>query len=162
MLASLTSLSSRALVALASAGSAAVLIAALGFQAAGFAPCELCIAQRWPHLAAVLIGAAILIFRLPMVVALLGAAAAATTGGIAVYHSLVERKLIEGPTSCTSSGPGAISATDLLAQIQSAPLVRCDEIAFQVLGVTMPNMNVLASALFAALWIAAFLKARRA
>jgi len=158
----LSSLSPRALVALAAGGSAVVLLAALGFQAIGYAPCELCILQRWPHLAAVVIGAAILIFRLPMVLALLGAAAAATTGAIAVYHSLVERKLIEGPTACTSSGPGSMSATDLLAQIQSAPLIRCDEIAFQVLGVTMPNMNVIASAVFAALWVAAFVKARRA
>ena len=157
----LESLSSRALVALAAAGSAAVLIAALIFQAAGFAPCDLCIAQRWPHLAAVLIGAAMLALRLPARLAWLGAAAAATTGGIAVYHSLVERKLIAGPASCTSSGPGTLSAEDLLAQIQSAPLVRCDEIAVQILGVTMPNMNVIASALFAALWVAAALKARR-
>ena len=37
----------------AAAGSAALLIAALGFQALGYAPCELCILQRWPHLAAV-------------------------------------------------------------------------------------------------------------
>ena len=158
----LSTLSPRALVALAGSGSAAVLIAALGFQAAGFAPCELCILQRWPHLIAALLAAAIVVFRLPMILALLGAAAAVTTGGIAVYHSLVERKLIEGPTACTSSGPGSMSASDLLAQIQSAPLIRCDEIAFQILGVTMPNMNVLASALFAALWVAAFLKARRA
>lgn len=158
----LSSLSSRALVALASAGSASVLIAALLFQAAGFAPCHLCILQRWPHLAAVVIGVAILVLRLPMVTALLGAVAAATTGGIAIYHSLVERKLIEGPTTCTSSGPGSMSAADLLAQIQSAPLIRCDDIAFQILGVTMPNMNVVASAVFVVLWLAAFSKARRA
>lgn len=157
----LESLSPRALVALAAAGSAAVLVAALIFQAAGYAPCDLCIAQRWPHLAAVLIGAALLAFRLPMWLAWAGAAAAASTGGIALYHSLVERKLIEGPASCTSSGPGAMSAADLLAQIQAAPLVRCDEIAVQILGVTMPNMNVIASALFMALWTLAALRSRR-
>ena len=32
---------------------AALLIAALGFQAVGYAPCELCILQRWPHVAAI-------------------------------------------------------------------------------------------------------------
>ena len=41
---------------IAGAGSAALLIAALGFQAAGYAPCELCILQRWPHVAAAAIG----------------------------------------------------------------------------------------------------------
>ena len=41
----------------AGAGSALLLAAALGFQAAGYAPCELCILQRWPHLAAAVAGA---------------------------------------------------------------------------------------------------------
>ena len=39
----------------AGAGSALLLLAALGFQAAGYAPCELCILQRWPHLAAAIV-----------------------------------------------------------------------------------------------------------
>ncbi|MDN5569462.1 MAG: disulfide bond formation protein B, partial [Paracoccus sp. (in: a-proteobacteria)] len=42
---------------IAGAGSAALLIAALGFQAAGYMPCELCILQRWPHVAAVALAA---------------------------------------------------------------------------------------------------------
>jgi len=147
------------LVALAAAGSAAVLAAALVFQAFGFAPCELCILQRWPHLAAAVLGGAMLLFRLPMRLAAFGAIAALTTGGIAIYHSLVERKLIAGPTACTSGSVEGLSAQDLLAQISAAPLVRCDEIAWQMFGVTMPNLNVLASAFFAALWIAAYIKA---
>ena len=151
----------RMLVALAAGGSAAVLAAALTFQAAGFAPCELCIAQRWPHLVAAVLGGAILLFRLPLRLAAFGAVAALTTGGIGIYHSLVERHLIQGPTACTSSPVGSLSAQDLLAQINAAPLVRCDEIAWQMFGVTMPNLNVVASAVFAALWIAAYLKAYR-
>ncbi|PJA60406.1 MAG: disulfide bond formation protein B, partial [Rhodobacterales bacterium CG_4_9_14_3_um_filter_71_31] len=40
----------RALAALAAAGSAATLLAALGFQfIGGLAPCEMCLWQRWPH-----------------------------------------------------------------------------------------------------------------
>ncbi len=152
----------RGLVALAAGGSAAVLAGALLFQAAGYPPCPLCIDQRWPHLAAAVLGALILAFRLPMVLALLGALAAAITGGIGIYHSLVERHLIQGPTSCTSSAPGSMSAADLLQQIQNAPLIRCDEIAWQMLGITMPNLNAVFSLLFAALWLLAWAKSRRA
>ena len=54
--------SPRLIALTAAAGSAALLIAALGFQALGYAPCELCILQRWPHLAAVITG--LLIWRL--------------------------------------------------------------------------------------------------
>lgn len=151
----------RILVALAAAGSATVLLGALIFQAIGYAPCDLCILQRWPHLAAVLIGAALLALRLPMIVALLGAASALTTGVLGIYHSGVERHIFAGPDTCTSNPVGSLSASDLLAQIQAAPLIRCDEIVWDIFGITMPNLNALASFAFAALWIAAFLKARR-
>lgn len=151
----------RMLVLLASVGSAAVLLGAIGFQALGVAPCDLCIVQRWPHLAAAVLGALILIFRLPMTLALLGALSTAATGAVAIYHSGVERGIFEGPDSCTSGGVAELSADDLLAQITSAPLVRCDEIAWQMFGVTMPNLNALASIMFVALWVAAFVTSRR-
>ena len=52
----MNTISPRHLGALAGAGSAFLLLAALAFQAAGYAPCELCILQRWPHVAAALLG----------------------------------------------------------------------------------------------------------
>lgn len=154
-------LTPRRLVLLAAFGSAAVLAGALLFQAAGYAPCDLCILQRWPHLAAVLIGAAILLLRLPMVTALLGALAAATTGALGVYHSGVERKIFEGPDSCTSNGVANLSVEDLLAQIEAAPLVRCDEIPWEMFGVTMANLNAIGSFMLAGIWLWAFIRARK-
>ncbi len=151
----------RGLVALAAGGSAAVLEGALLFQAAGYAPCPLCIDQRWPHLFAAVLGVLILAFRLPMGTALLGALAALVTAGLGIYHSGVERKIFAGPDTCTSNPPGSMSATDLLAQIQNAPVIRCDEIAWQMFGITMPNLNAIFSLVFAGLWIAAWVKSRR-
>lgn len=154
----LPALTSRLLTALAAGGSAAVLAAALVFQYFGVAPCDLCITQRWPHLFAAILGALMLAFGLPMGLALVGMAAALLTGAIGVYHSGVERGIFEGPDSCTSGPIGQMNPADLLAQIQAAPLIRCDEIAWQMFGVTMPNLNALASFAFAALWLAAFLR----
>jgi disulfide bond formation protein DsbB len=155
---------SLSLVALAAVGSAAVLFAALIFQYFGVAPCELCIVQRWPHVFAALLGLLLVIRPQAAKTALLVLGALAMIGNtlLAAYHSGVERGIFEGPDSCTSNPISGTSAGDLLAQIRSAPIVRCDEIAWQMLGVTMPNLNVLASALFAALWIAAIVKSRRA
>ena len=48
------------LVSLATLGSAGLLAGAFMFQALGYAPCDLCLLQRWPHGAAVLIGGAML------------------------------------------------------------------------------------------------------
>lgn len=151
----------RTRVMLAAVGSAAALGGAFVFQSLGYAPCHLCILERWPHAAAVVIGLAILALRLPMVTALLGALAALTTAGIGIYHSLVERHIIAGPDSCTAAKPAQMSAADLLAQIQNTPLVRCDDIAWSFLGVTMPNLNVVLSLILAAIWVSAFVKARK-
>ncbi len=66
----------RNLILLATLGSAALLGGAFVFQAMGYAPCKMCLWQRWPHAAAVLIGAALLAGG-PKVLAWAGAAAAA-------------------------------------------------------------------------------------
>lgn len=155
-------LTSRGLVALAAAGSTAVLIAALIFQALGFPPCDLCVLQRWPHLVAAILGALMLLFRLPMAFAGFGALASLATAGFGLYHSGVERHIFAGPDSCTSNPISSLSAQDLMAQISAAPLVRCDEITWQILGITMPNLNAAFSLIFAGLWIGALLSDRRA
>ncbi len=55
------------MIGIAAAGSAALLLGALAFQhIGGLAPCTLCIWQRWPHLAAVVIGVLALAVRGPV------------------------------------------------------------------------------------------------
>ena len=54
-----------------------------------------------------------------------------------------------------------LSPADLLAQINAAPLVRCDEIPWQMFGITMANLNALGSLGLAAIWLWAFLKLRQ-
>lgn len=141
-------------VALAAGGSAALLIGAFIFQALGYAPCKMCYWQRYPHAVAVFIGVAALVLGRRWL-AWLGALAAATTSGIGVFHSGVERKLWDGPSSCTGSGTEGLSAEELMNQIMNAPLVRCDEIPWDLLGVTMANFNALFSAGLAVIWVIA-------
>jgi disulfide bond formation protein DsbB len=143
------------LVLLATGGSAALMLGALGFQYIGeMPPCKLCYWQRYPHVAAIVIGCAALAFRTRLL-PLLGAIAALATAYIGGYHSGVERGWWEGPTSCTSGSISDLSATDLMAQIMDAPLVRCDEIPWELFGLSMASWNMLASLLLVAFWLAA-------
>lgn len=142
------------LALLAGAGSAGLLIAALGFQAAGYAPCELCILQRWPHLAAVLVAGLVWLTGRTRPLALLGMLAAAVATGLAVYHSGVEMAWWAGPSHC-SGGIGDIagmSVKDLAERLNAAPVVRCDEVAWRFLGLSMAGWNAILSAGLTGLW----------
>lgn len=144
------------LVLIAAGGSLALLAGAFVFQALGWAPCAMCLWQRWPHAAAILIGA--LAWALPgRALPLLGALAAAITAGIGVYHSGVERKWWEGPSSCTGSGDlGGLSGGDLLPGGSDVPpLVLCDAFESFLFGLTMANWNALFSALLVLVWLKA-------
>ena len=149
------------LIALATAGSAALMAGALAFQyIGGLAPCHLCLLQRYPHIAAIVIGALTLILpkALPKLLTLAGAAATLTTASYGTYHTGVERHWWPGPNTCTSGPIGTMSAKDLLAQIQAAPLIQCDQVAWSMFTLSMATWNTLASLLLVTLWLAAFRK----
>ena len=111
-------------------------------------PCVLCIYQRWPH--AVVIALAALALAAPdgpARIGLLGLAGLALLlgAGVAGYHVGVEQHWWRGSQACTASIGGAASLEELMAQIMAAPIVRCDEIAWSFLGVSMAGYNFLLS-----------------
>ena len=144
----------------------ALLGGALGSQyLGGLHPCEMCYWQRWPHGAAIVLAA--LAFTAPAgssrsrTLTLLAALAIAVSGVIGVYHAGVEAKIFEGFTTCTAMGKG-LSTADLLKQISRAPLVRCDEVQFRFLGISMAGWNAILSLGGAALILILSLRAKRA
>jgi disulfide bond formation protein DsbB len=149
------------LLTIATLGSVAMLLGAYGFQhIGGFLPCRMCIWQRWPHGSAIAIGLTIAATG-ERSLAWLGAGAAATTGAIGVFHAGVEWGFWPGPSSCSGDGPGlsAMNGTDLLSTDGPNTLVMCDEIVWQLLGLSMAGWNAVISFGLMLLWIAV---ARRA
>lgn len=145
----------RLLIVIAACGSAALLLGALGFQYIGeMPPCKLCYWQRYPHAAAAGIG--ILALIIPgAVLPYLGALAALATAGVGAFHTGVERGWWEGPSTCTSGPIGGLSPDQLMEQIMAAPLVRCDEVPWELFSLSMASWNAIASVGLALLWIAA-------
>lgn len=144
------------MIMLATTGSLGLLLGAFAFQyIGGLVPCVLCLYQRWPHAAAVLIGLAGLKIggrALP----LLGALAAAASAAIGVFHVGVEQKWWDGLATCTVDTLKGLSGADLLNTdiVVGAP-VRCDAIPWQMLGVSMAGWNVIVSALLVLIWLMA-------
>ena len=139
----------------------ALLGGAMGSQyLGGLTPCEMCYWQRWPHAAA--IGLAALAFTAPATAArsrlltLLAAAAIAVSGAIGVYHAGVEIGIFEGFTTCTASG--AVTLEDIM----KVPLVRCDQVQWAFLGISMAGWNAILSLGGAALIAALTLRGRGA
>jgi disulfide bond formation protein DsbB len=145
------------LILLAAGGSAALLAGAFFFQSLGWAPCEMCLWQRWPHAAAIGIG--LIYFLLPArIFALLGALMAAVAAGLAIYHSGVERDWWEGPSSCTGSSDAlsGLDTSSLLPGGSDVPaLVLCDTFEPFFLGLTMANWNAFASIGLLIVWVMA-------
>ncbi|MEE9389454.1 MAG: disulfide bond formation protein B [Paracoccaceae bacterium] len=149
-------MSRRSLIMVAALGSAALLLGAWGFQALGYAPCKMCLWQRWPHAAAFVIGM-LALFTLWRPLLLLGAMAALTTGAIGIYHTGVEKKWWQGPDTCTSGDISNLSTDQLMDQILGAPLVQCDVVAWQFATLSMASWNAVLSFVLVGIWLAAWL-----
>jgi disulfide bond formation protein DsbB len=132
----------------------------------GLAPCILCIYQRWPFGVVIVLSAiSVFIFKkCPKAIRwLLGLISLTffTNAAFAIYHTGVERKwwssFLEACTIPKMEG----NIADVLAQIQTAPLVRCDEIPWTdpILGLSMANYNVVFCVILGFLALYAALKA---
>ena len=149
------------LILIATLGSALLLGGAYAFQhIGGLLPCKMCLWQRWPHAAAIVIGG-LLLLGAPRGCAWLGAAAAFSTGAIGAYHAGVEWGWWPGPASCTGGGMdlSALSGSELLSTTAPSGLVMCDDIAWSLLGLSMAGWNAVFAFALTVIWVTA---ARRA
>jgi disulfide bond formation protein DsbB len=127
------------------AGAFATIAGAWIFEYSGYAPCELCLLQRWAYYAGVPLSLAVahLAPRQPRV----------ARGGLAlltllwlgsmvfgIYHAGVEWKWWPGPSTCT----GAADFTGGLPDL-SAPVVLCDTPAIRILGLSLAGWNAVIS-----------------
>jgi disulfide bond formation protein DsbB len=135
----------------------------------GLVPCELCLKQRYAYYLAVPLGLIVAIAaakEAPRGVVLTGLAllvlAALGNAGLGVYHAGVEWKFWAGPTECTGPVGNFGSAANLLEQLDKVKVVRCDEIQWTFLGLSLAGYSVLISLLMAAVGAWGFVGAKRA
>ena len=129
---------------------AALLVGAYGSQyLGGLAPCEMCYWQRWPHMGAIAFALIALAGgrQLPdrgRSFVWLAAISILVSGAIGVYHAGVEAEVFEGFTQCTAVASGG-SSEDVLNSIMNAPLVRCDQVQWELFGISMAGWNAILS-----------------
>lgn len=141
----LTSLTPQRAAALIFAIALAVIAGAWVFEYLGYAPCDLCLKQRWAYYAGV---------PLALAIALLapgnpGLARAGLTllallwlGSMAfgAYHAGVEWKWWPGPSTCGAQSGFSGGLPDL-----SRPVILCDKAAIRILGLSLAGWNAVIS-----------------
>lgn len=127
----------------------------------GLKPCQLCLIQRNPYY----LGIALLLTNqvaralshktLARIAFYLTAATFLIGAGYGIFHSGVEWMWWAGPTACGGGSVGISSVGDLLSQLETVKVIRCDEVQWRFLGLTFANYNVLISLVIAGLSLAA-------
>lgn len=142
---SILSLPNRNPVLFAGVAAALILASAFGFQFAGYHPCDMCWWQRYPYMVAMgisLITMAVQILPQKWTLWLL-ALTFAVGAGLAMFHVGVEQRWWEGISTCSGMVGVTDSVNDALDAIMNAPLIRCDEIAWSLFGISMAGYNFL-------------------
>ena len=121
-------------------------------------PCPLCLEQRYAYYLAIPLGALTALAagrHAPRAVLLVGLAilaiAALGNAGLGTYHAGVEWGFWQGPTDCTGPVGNLGSAGDLLKRLDTVKVIRCDEVQWRFLGLSLAGYNVLISLSVAAI-----------
>jgi disulfide bond formation protein DsbB len=121
-------------------------------------PCPLCLEQRYAYYLAIPLGALVAFAAardVPRAVLLAGlailAAAALGNAWLGAYHAGVEWKFWQGPTDCSGPLVNLGSAGNLLERLETTKVIRCDEVQWRFLGLSLAGYNVLISLAMAAI-----------
>ena len=127
--------------------SLAMILGALGFQYLGhLAPCEMCHWQRWPHIAAAIlgIGGAFLARGQARLLAWMVIGLVLLSGLIGAYQAGMQIGWLPGPQACTTPHPFVIGRTDNV-------VVQCNVVTWSLFGLSLAAYNGLLSIAAAAL-----------
>lgn len=120
----------------------ALILGALGFQYIGhLAPCEMCHWQRWPHIAAAVVGLALapLLRRQGALLALMTILLVMASGLIAAYQTGMQLGLLPGPAACT------VAHAYVIGSNAPPPEVSCNVVTWSLFGLSLAAYNAIFS-----------------
>lgn len=121
-------------------------------------PCPLCLEQRYAYYLAIPLAALVALGAArgaPRAVLVGGFAVLAiallANAGLGAYHAGVEWGFWQGPTDCSGPIVDFGSGGSLLDTLNKVKVIRCDEVQWRFLGLSLAGYNVLISLALAAL-----------
>ena len=126
-----------------------ILFALISEYVFGFAPCSLCLIQRYPHILVSITSVWIIFFRTHnFFMYPLNTLVMALSIILASYHVGVEQSIFQGPLSCSSSNISLMSeksAEALLQDILNTSIMRCNDVTWSFLNLSMATWNLILS-----------------
>ena len=126
-----------------------ILFALISEYVFGFAPCSLCLIQRYPHILVSITSVWLIFFRTHnFCMYPLNTLVMALSIILASYHVGVEQSIFQGPHSCSSSNISLMSeksAEALLQDILNTSVMRCNEVTWSFLNLSMATWNLILS-----------------
>ena len=126
-----------------------ILFALISEHVFGFAPCSLCLIQRYPHIFVSITSVWLIFFRTHnFLLYPLNTLVMALSIILAAYHVGVEQSIFQGPQSCSSPNISLMSeksAEALLQDILNTSVMRCNEVTWSFLNLSMATWNLILS-----------------
>ncbi|PPR40399.1 MAG: Disulfide bond formation protein B [Alphaproteobacteria bacterium MarineAlpha8_Bin1] len=111
-------------------------------------PCKLCIYQRIPYFIMIFANLLFIKNRFQKKFVICNIILFSLSAFVSLFHSLVERGIVDYELGCTSSNKEFSNIEDLRVFLEQVPIIKCDEILYSLFGLSFANMNFLISVFF--------------
>ena len=126
-----------------------ILFALISEHVFGLVPCSLCLTQRYPHIFVFFTSVWLMFFRThKFFMYPINTLVMALSIFLASYHAGVEQGIFQGPQSCSSSNLSLVSdksAEALLQDILKTSVVRCNDVTWYFMSLSMATWNLILS-----------------
>tara|TARA_B100001057_G_scaffold56889_1_gene50420 strand:- start:1899 stop:2381 length:483 start_codon:yes stop_codon:yes gene_type:complete len=122
--------------------------------ALGHKPCNLCLIERIPYIASVILISLIFIINkfkkfITLIILLFFIFGAI----VSFYHFGIEQGFFKESLVCDLGNNANFSKEQLLKQLESSPIVSCKDVTFSVLGFSLATINTIISIILSAIMI---------
>ena len=112
----------------------------------GHKPCNLCLIERIPYIAAIiLISLILIIYRFEKIILIIISLFFIFGAVVSFYHFGIEQGFFSESLVCDLENNANLSKKQLLKQLESSSIVSCKDVTFRVLGFSLATINTIIS-----------------
>ena len=120
----------------------------------GHTPCNLCLFERIPYFATIILASLVLLIKKCEKISMIILGIFFVCGAaISFYHFGIEQGFFSESLVCDLGNDANLSKEQLLKQLESSSIVSCKDVAFRVLGFSLATINTVISIILSAIMV---------